>query len=59
MIAPNDHVQSALDRVSQILTGRIQQLADRYVTPLPQLAQEVEALQAQVNAHLKKMGFAV
>ena len=59
MIAPNDHVQSALDRVSQQLTGRIKQLADRYATPLPQLAQEVEALQAQVNEHLKKMGFAV
>ena len=59
MIAPNDHVHSALDRVSQQLTGRIQQLAQRYATPLPQLAQEVEALQAQVNAHLKKMGFAV
>lgn len=52
-------VQGELDRVSQQLTGRIKQLADRYATPLPQLAQEVEALQAQVNEHLKKMGFAV
>ena len=52
-------VQGELDRVSQTLTGRIKQLADRYATPLPQLAQEVDALQAQVNEHLKKMGFAV
>ena len=51
--------QSELDRVSQQLTGRIKQLADRYATPLPQLAQEVEELQAKVNEHLKKMGFAV
>ena len=52
-------VQGELDRVSQTLTGRIKQLADRYATPLPQLAQEVDALQAQVNEHLKKMGFAI
>jgi type I restriction enzyme M protein len=52
-------VQSELDRVSQQLTGRIKQLADRYATPLPQLAQEVDALQTKVNEHLKKMGFAV
>ncbi len=30
-------VQSELDRVSQALTGRIRQLAERYATPLPQL----------------------
>lgn len=52
-------VQGELDRVSQTLTGRIKQLADRYATPLPQLAQEVDDLQARVNEHLKKMGFAV
>ena len=52
-------VQGELDRVSQTLTGRIKQLADRYATPLPQLALEVDALQAKVNEHLKKMGFEV
>ncbi|MDQ7835339.1 MAG: type I restriction-modification system subunit M [Humidesulfovibrio sp.] len=51
-------VQGELDRVSQALTGRIRQLADRYATPLPQLAKEVEALSARVGEHLKKMGFA-
>ena len=30
-------VQSELDRVSQALTGRIKQLAERYAMPLPQL----------------------
>ena len=34
-------VQSELDRVSQALTGRIRQLAERYATPLPQLTDEV------------------
>jgi type I restriction enzyme M protein len=33
-------VQRELDRVSQALTGRIRQLADRYGTPLPKLAEE-------------------
>ena len=49
-------VQSELDRVSQALTGRIRELAERYATPLPQLEKEVETLAARVNEHLKKMG---
>lgn len=50
-------VQTELDRVSQALTSRIRQLAERYATPLPQLTVEVEALSARVGEHLKKMGF--
>jgi hypothetical protein len=34
-------VQSELDRVSQALTGRIRQLAERYAVPLPRLSEEV------------------
>jgi type I restriction enzyme M protein len=49
-------VQGELDRVSQTLTGRIRQLAERYATPLPQLADEVSMLAARVDGHLKKMG---
>jgi type I restriction enzyme M protein len=49
-------VQGELDRVSQTLTGRIRELAERYATPLPQLTEKVEALAARVNEHLKKMG---
>ncbi len=49
-------VQGELDRVSQTLTGRIRQLAERYATPLPTLTQELAALSARVDAHLKKMG---
>ena len=51
-------VQTELDRVSQALTGRIKQLAERYATPTLRLSEEVEALGDKVNAHLKKMGFA-
>ena len=49
-------VQGELDRVSQTLTGRIRQLADRYSTPLPQLTEEVKILSARVDGHLEKMG---
>lgn len=52
-------VQTELNRVSQALSGRIRQLAERYATPLPVLNTEVEALEAKVNAHLEKMGFAL
>ena len=49
-------VQGELDRVSQTLTGRIRQLAERYATPLPQLTGEVATLASRVEEHLKKMG---
>jgi type I restriction enzyme M protein len=49
-------VQSELDRVSQALTGRIRQLAERYATPLPQRTAELQTLATRVEEHLKKMG---
>ena len=49
-------VQSELDRVSQALTGRVRELADRYAVPLPALVTEVGTLAARVDEHLKKMG---
>jgi type I restriction enzyme M protein len=51
-----DAVHDELDLVSQKLTGRVRQLAERYATPLPQLRDEVDALGVRVEAHLKKMG---
>ena len=49
-------LQAELDRVSQTLTRRIRELAERYATPLPLLEDEVEALSAKVGEHLKRMG---
>jgi type I restriction enzyme M protein len=49
-------VQGELDRVSQTLTGRIRQLAERYATPLPKLIEEVDTLTSRVEEHLKDMG---
>lgn len=50
-------VRSELDRVSQALAGRVREMAERYAAPLPALEQDVEALSARVDAHLKTMGF--
>jgi type I restriction enzyme M protein len=50
-------MQGELDRVSQTLTGRIRELAERYASPLPQITTEVESLTARVEKHLKRMGF--
>jgi type I restriction enzyme M protein len=49
-------VQGELTRVSQTLTGRIRQLAERYATPLPMLTKDLSTLSARVDEHLKKMG---
>src|SRR5690554_1031773 len=46
------------DQISQRLTNRIKELAERYDTPLPEINQLVTDLESTVNAHLKKMGFA-
>jgi type I restriction enzyme M protein len=50
-------VQGGLDRISQALSGRIKQLAERYTVPLPKLSEEVEVLSGKVDKHLNKMGF--
>lgn len=51
-------VRSELERVSNRLTGRIHELAERYASPLPELAEEVERLAARVEEHLARMGAA-
>lgn len=52
-------IAAETDRTSQTLTQRIKELADRYDTPVPELARRVAELEAKVNAHLAKMGFAL
>ncbi len=51
--------QGELERVSQTLTGRIRQLAERHAEPLPELTAQVAELEAKVATHLAKMGFAL
>ncbi len=51
-------VQAETQNLASLFTGRIKELAERYATPLPQLSNEVDTLTSNVDAHLKKMGFA-
>jgi len=50
-------VQSEIQRVSQRLTDRIKELAERYKSTLPRLTAQVVELEKKVNEHLDKMGF--
>ena len=52
-------IKGEIDHISQRLSNRIKELAERYATPLPQIDQEVKELEEKVNAHLKKMGFKI
>ena len=49
-------VQGELDRVSSALTGRIQELVERYASSLPVLVCEAEALAGRMDEHFKRMG---
>jgi len=52
-------IHGEMDRVSQQLTQRVKDLAERYETPLPQMVGHVAELEAKVNRHLAKMGFSL
>ncbi len=51
-------IKTEMQRISQRLTQRIKELAERYEIPLPQQHKDVNELTVKVDAHLKKMGFA-
>ena len=51
-------IQGEMERVSQSLTQRVKELAERYETPLPQMNERVNELEEKVNHHLERMGFA-
>jgi len=52
-------IHGEMDRVSQALTQRVKELAERYERPLPRMTDRVAELEAKVNAHLERMGFAL
>ena len=53
-------IQSAIEgevqRLTQSLAARVQELEERYAEPLPRLAQKVETFNAKIDEHLRKMG---
>jgi type I restriction enzyme M protein len=50
-------IHGEMDRISQALTQRVKELAERYETPMPKMVSKVEELEKKVNKHLEKMGF--
>jgi type I restriction enzyme M protein len=52
-------VRGEMIRVSQNLTHRVSELAQRYEGPLPALSRTVAELEQRVASHLKTMGFAL
>ncbi len=58
LTALNAAIHGEMDRVSQQLTQRVKELAERYEIPMPQMVDRVAELEAKVNCHLEKMGFA-
>jgi type I restriction enzyme M protein len=52
-------IHGEMERISQALTQRVKELAERYETPLPQMASRVVELEAKVKRHLERMGFSM
>jgi type I restriction enzyme M protein len=50
-------VKNEMQRISQRLTIRVKELAERYELALPSVLNEVKSLEEKVNAHLSKMGY--
>jgi len=50
-------VKTEMERISQRLTQRIKELAERYENTLTSLGKSVDEMEKKVNAHLTKMGF--
>jgi len=57
LAAISHDVNTEVERISQRLTQRIKELAERYATPMPELNTNVDALEVEVSKHLEKMGF--
>ena len=51
-------IHGEMGRVSQQLTQRVKELAERYETPMPQMVGRVAEMEAKVTRHLETMGFA-
>jgi type I restriction enzyme M protein len=52
-------IHGEMERVSQQLTQRVKELAERYETPLPEMVGQVAELETLVNRHLERMGFSL
>ena len=53
----NAEIHGEMDRISQSLTQRVKELAERYEHTLTRLTNSVNEMEAKVNQHLERMGF--
>ncbi|MBM3137310.1 MAG: type I restriction-modification system subunit M [Chloroflexi bacterium] len=52
-----EDIGGEIEKISQTLSLRVKQLAERYAATLPDLERKVNEFNVKVEAHLKKMGF--
>ena len=52
----NNNIQTEIDAISQRLTGRVKELAERYENTLTQLESTTKTEEDKVKLHLQKMG---
>lgn len=57
LTAISSAIHGEMDRISQALTQRVKELAERYETPMPLQVGRVVELEKKVNVHLQRMGF--
>lgn len=50
-------IHGEMDRISQALSQRVKELAERYGSTLAEINAQVAEMEARVNGHLAKMGF--
>jgi type I restriction enzyme M protein len=50
-------IDNEIDYISQNLSYRIKELAERYESPIPKINDEVDDLENKISSHLEKMGF--
>ncbi|HXH38358.1 MAG TPA: N-6 DNA methylase, partial [Thermoanaerobaculia bacterium] len=58
LAALNAMIHGEMERISHEITQRVKELAERYEAPLPLIVERVTELEAKVNRHLERMGFA-
>ncbi len=59
MIELEKRILGEVDRQSQILAGRVKELAERYNETLPEIEKETEMFTRRFTKHLENMGFEV
>ena len=52
-------IEAEIERITQQLASRLQELKQRYSEPLPEIVENVEVLSNKVAEHLKAMGLAL